>query len=103
MRPIRVSGSLDADGGNCPAIGILRLAGEITRMIHDETKSGSAMPSNRDHRGGNAISFRPKRRQFRSGAAGFEAIGTMRSMFLPDDATLTIIDNSGAGRTAVAL
>lgn len=38
--------TLDADGRKLPSDWYLRLAGEITRMFHGETKPGAAMPAN---------------------------------------------------------
>jgi uncharacterized protein (TIGR03437 family) len=100
--------TLDADGATLPSDWYLRLAGEITRVFHGQSKAVASLPSNPGPPWPGSDGTPPLSAEngasFAAGPLAAEAIGTIYATgALPDDATLTIIDSSGAGRTAQLL
>ena len=101
--------TLDADGATLPSDWYLRLAGEITRVFHGQSKAVAALPSNPGPpwpgSDGTSLLSAENGASFAAGPLAAEAIGTIYATGgpLPDAATLTIIDSSGAGRTAQLL
>ncbi|MBM3786238.1 MAG: hypothetical protein FJW30_17910 [Acidobacteria bacterium] len=101
--------TLDADGFTLPSDWYLRLAGEITRVFHNQTPPTAALPADPGppYAGAsrlaalNGASFQP-------GAAAAGTIVTVSGERLrtePDafGSTFTVIDSSGAGRTPIML
>ena len=85
------------------AIGICGRRARITRVFHGQSKASSFAAFNPGPPGPGTPPLSVQNgAQFRRGLLAAEAIGTAYAIDvpLPDDATLTIIDSSGAGRTA---
>jgi uncharacterized protein (TIGR03437 family) len=101
--------TLDADGATLPSDWYLRLAGEITRVFHGQSTAAASLPSNPGPPWPGSDGTLPLSVQngasFAAGPLAAEEIGAIYAtgVSLPADATLTIIDSSGAGRTAQLL
>ena len=101
--------TLDADGFTLPSDWYLRLAGEITRVFHDQTPPSAALPADPGppYVGAPALAA-VNGASFQAGAAAAGASVTIYGEHLrvghdAVESVLTVIDSSGAGRATVAL
>lgn len=101
--------TLDADGFALPSDWYLRLAGEMTRIFHDQTPPSTALPADPGPPyAGAPVVAAVHGASFQAGAAAAGAIMTiygerLRTGHDAPQSGLTVIDSSGAGRAPIVL